>query len=66
MCGVNGQYLTWTDVVHEVVGRYGLAVKEDTIDDVAHDELGAGSHDGVPLQQEEHGGKSHSETGYTW
>ena len=60
-----GQYLTWTDVVHEVVGRYGLAVEEDTIDDVAHDELGAGGHDGVPLQQEEHGGKCHSKTGHT-
>ena len=44
-----GQYLTWTNVVHEVVGRYGLTVEEDTIDDVAHDELGAGGHDGAPL-----------------
>ena len=54
------------DVIHEVVSRESLGVKEDAIDAIAEEELGRGGCQGIPVHQEEHRRKRHCEAGYTW
>ena len=51
------------DEVHQIVGRDGLAVEEDLIDDVAGHEPGVHGQGGGGVNQEEEGGDCHHKTG---